>query len=67
MLIVSDPEPPHVAALTSKFELRIYKFPSLLNLLDGRHEYYPYNRTFEEAKNEPLFIVHTSGSTGEQT
>ena len=25
---------------------------------------YPYNKSFEEAVNDPLYIVHTSGSTG---
>jgi acyl-coenzyme A synthetase/AMP-(fatty) acid ligase len=25
---------------------------------------YPYHRTFEEARDEPFCVVHTSGSTG---
>ena len=25
---------------------------------------YPYNKTFEEARQEPLVVLHTSGSTG---
>lgn len=29
---------------------------------DTKH--YPYNKTFEEAKNEPCLILHSSGSTG---
>lgn len=27
-------------------------------------ERYPYNKTFEEAKNDPYLVLHTSGSTG---
>lgn len=33
-------------------------------LLDAHHPHVPFTKTFEEALSEPLFVVHTSGSTG---
>ena len=37
--------------------------PALFQLLDVHYEHYPYEKTFEAAKNEPLMVVHTSGTT----
>lgn len=25
---------------------------------------YPYEKSYEEAKDDPIFVLHTSGSTG---
>jgi acyl-coenzyme A synthetase/AMP-(fatty) acid ligase len=33
-------------------------------LVDEKAEKYPYILTWEESKDDPVFIVHTSGSTG---
>ena len=33
-------------------------------LIDDEVEHYPYNKTFEESRNDPFYVVHTSGSTG---
>ena len=42
--------------------------PSLSQLLEvGDVEEYPYNRSFAEAKNDPIFVLHTSGSTGKRS
>lgn len=46
--------------------------PEVVDLLPVRKEtaedeisgHYPYNRTWDEACNDPCLIVHTSGSTG---
>lgn len=42
--------------------------PSLDELLSGSEKDappdYPYEKSYEEAKDEPIFILHTSGSTG---
>ncbi|KAH8588823.1 hypothetical protein B0O99DRAFT_582561 [Bisporella sp. PMI_857] len=44
-------------------ELEILQVPELEELLEsGDVELFPYDKTFEEAKNDP--ILHTSGSTG---
>jgi hypothetical protein len=34
---------------------------------DEKVEKYPYKLTWEESKHDPVFIVHTSGSTGKST
>ena len=33
-------------------------------LADGEARQYKFNKVFEEAKDDPLMILHTSGSTG---
>jgi acyl-CoA synthetase (AMP-forming)/AMP-acid ligase II len=39
--------------------------PELATLLDDSPcEPFPYRKTFEEAKHDPCFVMHTSGSTG---
>lgn len=44
------------------------KIPSLENLLEQDDEgyiEYPYSEYWEQAKNEIVCIIHTSGTTGE--
>lgn len=46
---------------------KIHAIPSLEDLISAEAEppkHYPYNKTFEEAKDEQYLVVHTSGSTG---
>lgn len=31
---------------------------------DGKSTPYPYEKTFEEARNDPIIVLHSSGSTG---
>ena len=38
--------------------------PELASLLDDNHSPYPYTKSFDEAHGEPIFALHTSGSTG---
>lgn len=41
------------------------QIPELATLLDASPcECFPYKKTFEEAKHDPCFVIHTSGSTG---
>lgn len=46
----------------------VIAIPSLEELLNGKENDappdYPYEKSYEEAKDEPIFILHTSGSTG---
>lgn len=42
--------------------IRVPELEYLLN--DIPCEPYPYTKTFQEAKHDPCFVVHTSGSTG---
>lgn len=44
--------------------LRSYSVPELDVLLHTPSEHYEYNKTWAEAKNDPVVIAHSSGSTG---
>ena len=50
--------------LDSCEQLRALEIPSDKDLLLHRHRHYPYNKTFEKARDEPLVVLHTSGTTG---
>ncbi len=41
--------------------------PSLDELLESRPNRYPYDKDFDEVEDDPIIIVHTSGSTGKAT
>lgn len=41
-----------------------FEVPELEELLTQRYPLYEYSKTFEEAKHEPLVVLHTSGTTG---
>lgn len=38
--------------------------PSLKDMLDSKAEPYLYTKSFEEARNDPIAVLHSSGSTG---
>ncbi|ROV87840.1 hypothetical protein VMCG_10544 [Cytospora schulzeri] len=38
--------------------------PSLQVMLDSRPEQFPYTKSFEEARYDPIVVLHSSGSTG---
>ena len=38
--------------------------PSLEELFEQKHAHYDFKKTFEQARKEPLVMLHTSGSTG---
>lgn len=42
--------------------------PSFQQMLDGDGDTsaYPYGKTFEEARNDPIVVLHSSGSTGKK-
>lgn len=39
--------------------------PSFQVMFDSQAEHYPYEKTFEEARSDPIVVLHSSGSTGE--
>ncbi|KAG4438198.1 hypothetical protein IFR05_006322 [Cadophora sp. M221] len=57
---------PIPADLISASSLEPITIPSLDTFLspDGEVKHYPYTRIFNEAKDEPFTVLHTSGSTG---
>lgn len=38
--------------------------PSLPLMLDSKPDPYPYKKSFEEARHDPIAVLHSSGSTG---
>jgi acyl-coenzyme A synthetase/AMP-(fatty) acid ligase len=69
-LVITEPQVPCIPVILRNRKLRMMTLPSLSQLLEvGDVEEYPYKKTgsFAEAKNDPLFVLHTSGSTGKQS
>ncbi|KAF7958562.1 hypothetical protein EAE96_002102 [Botrytis aclada] len=64
VLLTTSPQPPAVASVVKLHDyLRVLTIPSIEELLNTTHEYFPCEKTFEEAKGEPLVALHTSGTT----
>ncbi|KAK4938889.1 hypothetical protein LTR28_009494, partial [Elasticomyces elasticus] len=43
--------------------LESFEVPTLKEMLDGPSKHYPYSKDWTKAKDEPVIICHTSGST----
>lgn len=55
----------HVGDILAAKPLKHVVVPSLEELLDMNEvPHYPYDKSFDEAKNDPFVILHTSGTTG---
>lgn len=67
-LVTVEPQPPAISSVLEEGPYRVIHIPSLEELLSGDENGappdYPYEKLYEEAKDEPIFILHTSGSTG---
>ena len=64
-LVMTEPQSPCIPVILRNRKLRMMTLPSLPQLLEvGDVKEYPYERTFAEAKNDPILVLHTSGSTG---
>jgi acyl-CoA synthetase (AMP-forming)/AMP-acid ligase II len=63
MLTPSTPFPV-VNGILEKRDMDVYQVPELFILLNQRPREFPYTKTFEHAKTEPLVVLHTSGTTG---
>ncbi|KAL6704546.1 hypothetical protein ACN47E_008056 [Coniothyrium glycines] len=56
---------PLVGDIMRERPLKLLELPELEELLDAEFtEPYPYQKTFDEAENEPFCYLHTSGTTG---
>lgn len=56
---------PLVEDFLQKRSMKVLELPDLDELLDAEAtELYPYNKTFDEAIQDPFCLLHTSGSTG---
>jgi len=63
-ILTTSPQPPAISQLVSECKLPLFIVPSVDELLSTDHPYYLYDKTFDEAKDEPFVALHTSGSTG---
>ena len=63
-LLVPSTRPPVTNTILEAYEMRVYQIPELQDLLDPDHPHYPYEKTFDEARDKPLVALHTSGTTG---
>ncbi|CAD6582894.1 MAG: hypothetical protein ASARMPRED_001098 [Alectoria sarmentosa] len=63
-ILLPDPRPPAVTAISDHEDFHIVEVPSVSYLLDIQHHHFAFDKSWPEARSEPLFIIHTSGSTG---
>lgn len=45
-------------------ECRAEAIPSFDDMVNSAPKHYPYDKEFDQAINEPLLVLHSSGSTG---
>jgi acyl-CoA synthetase (AMP-forming)/AMP-acid ligase II len=56
---------PVIGELVQKHRMNILEIPALQHWLeDGSDKPYPFDKTFEEARSDPIVVLQTSGSTG---
>ena len=64
LLTPPAPHSPIVEGILKARSLQVLDSPSLDDLLANTYPHYPFRKSFAEARNEPLVVVHTSGTTG---
>lgn len=64
-ILITPPGPtlPVIDAILHVHQLQVLRSPGVEELLDRPYPHYPFRKTFEEARSEPLVVVHTSGTT----
>lgn len=50
--------------LQEHIDVQILVVPSWNQMISGLPESYPYTKTWEEARDDQIIVLHTSGSTG---
>ncbi|MCJ1463039.1 hypothetical protein MMC07_001643 [Pseudocyphellaria aurata] len=63
LIAAAEPLPPVVDEILAVHPLRVIRVPSVQELLTAKYPHYPFEKTFEEARDEPLVVMHTSGTT----
>ncbi|KAJ5272905.1 NRPS-like enzyme [Penicillium angulare] len=64
-LLSTSPELPCVPQILQNHSQRQIHIPSLVDLLSSDNvPHHAYEKSFEEAQDDPIFVLHTSGSTG---
>lgn len=65
LFVTTSPMPAAAEAITTSLpDLTILTIPTLEKLILSKHPHYPYGKTWETAADEPMVVIHTSGSTG---
>lgn len=64
VMVTPSPQPPGVSAIIASCKLSTFEIPSVEELLGETYPHFPYYKTYEEHKLDPLLAVHSSGSTG---
>lgn len=60
-----QPYLPLVEGFLQQRPMKLLDIPEIDELLDAESaESFPYNKTFDEASQDPFCVLHTSGSTG---
>ena len=62
-ILLPQGSPPVNSDVLEQYKRKCH-IPSLEELFDQNHTYYEFKKTFEQARKEPLVMLHTSGSTG---
>lgn len=63
----TDPQPPFVSSILREYSVQtVVQIPPLDELLRESDHVppYPYSKSFAAARHDPVFVLHTSGSTG---
>ncbi|MCJ1270590.1 hypothetical protein MMC22_010487 [Lobaria immixta] len=63
VMFAAEPFLPVVDKILAVHTLRVIRAPSVEELLTTRYPHYAFEKTFDEAWNEPLVVLHTSGTT----
>uniref|UniRef100_A0A093XUV8 L-aminoadipate-semialdehyde dehydrogenase n=2 Tax=Talaromyces marneffei TaxID=37727 RepID=A0A093XUV8_TALMA len=70
-LVTVEPQPPIISAVLEEGSFTVIHIPSVQDLLSGDENNatpdYPYEKSYEAAKDEPIFVLHTSGQSNVPT
>lgn len=63
-MLHSEERSPVIEGILKEHHMQTVEIPKLADLLGKTHPSFPFTKRFEDAKNEPLVVLHTSGTTG---
>ncbi|KAK8069352.1 NRPS-like enzyme [Apiospora phragmitis] len=63
VLFAKDAHLPIVDTIRAEYKLRPLPIPSTTQLIDTKYPHYPFDKRFDTARDEPLLVLHTSGTT----
>ena len=44
--------------------VRVESIPAFSTMMESSPDHYPFHKDFEQARNDPIVVLHSSGSTG---